>query len=255
MNHGKRRGIVTSIAILMFCLILMLLMLLKGSPFFYKTSEETKPTITTENEKVIPAEPYELYVSPIDFQALKNENADIYAWLDIPGSEISYPILQHPNDDSFYLRRGIDGKYDVNGSLFTEKQYNKLDFSDPVTIIYGHDMLNGAMFGRLQAYYSDQAFFSENEEVIIYLADRELHFTVFAAVPFDSRHILYNYNFSNPRTYKVFFEEILSIRAIGGNISENPNVNTDKQMLILSTCLKGNSNKRFLVCAQLSEVK
>ncbi len=255
MNHGKNRGMVTFITIFMVCLFWLLLMNLKDSLFFRKTGEVNTATITTDRESVTPKDSSEPYVSPIDFETLREENGDIYAWLDIPGTKISYPILQHSSDDSFYLRRGIDGKFNVNGSLFTESQYNKADFSDPVTIIYGHNMLNGNMFGRLQSYYSDKEFFSKNNKVIVYLPDREMHFTIFAAVPFDNWHILYNCNFSDTRAFNVFFNGILSIRAIGANFNENTSVEPDHQVLILSTCLKGNSNKRFLVCAKLYDGK
>ena len=72
-----------------------------------------------------------------------------------------------------------------------------------------------------------------------------------AAVPFEKWHILYNYDFSNSRTYRVFFDDIMSVRAIGANVDENASLEPEDKVIILSTCLKGNKDKRYLVCAKL----
>lgn len=203
-----------------------------------------------ESEPEVSAEPY---ISPIDFDALWGENEDIYAWLDIPGTEISYPILQHPEDDAYYLRRNAQGESDSNGVIYTEASYNGRDFSDPLTVIYGHNMNSGLMFGTLQKMYSSQKTLDEHSEIIIYLPDRELHYEVFAAVPFDNRHILYNYDLSDKRTFRLFFQEILSVRSLEAVFAEDAAIQSDEKALILSTCLTGNRSKRFLVCGKLSE--
>ena len=87
----------------------------------------------------------------------------------------------------------------------------------------------------------------------MYLPDREMHYTVFAAVPFDNRHILYNYDFMNQRTFRLFFNEILSVRTLDAVFAEDAAVLADDRVLILSTCLSANQNERFLVCGKLSE--
>ena len=203
-----------------------------------ETEPETKP---------------EPYVSPVDFEALWAENEDIYAWLDIPGTEISYPILQHPEDDSYYLRRNVKGESDSNGVIYTEASYSSRDFTDPVTVVYGHNMNSGLMFGTLQKTYSSQEALAEHSEVIVYLPDQELHYEVVAAVPFDNRHILYNYDLSDKRTFRLLFQEILSARGLETVIAEDAAIQSDEKALILSTCLTGNRNKRFLVCGKLTE--
>lgn len=195
----------------------------------------------------------EPYVSPIDFEMLRANNEDIYAWLDIPGTEISYPILQHSEDDAYYLRRNEQSENDSNGSIYTEASYNGRDFTDPLTVIYGHNMGSGKMFGTLQKDYSSQDELNNHSMIVIYLPDQELHYEVFAAVPFDKRHILYNYNFSDERTFRLFFQEILSVKSLDAVITENATIQSDERALILSTCLIGNRNMRFLVCGKLIE--
>ena len=208
---------------------------------------EKEPTEPVEQEEPEP------YVSPVDFESLHAINEDVYAWLSIPGTEISYPVLQHPEDDTYYLYRNLYGESDSNGAIYTEASYSNKDFTDPVTIIYGHNMRNGKMFGTLQNTYSSKEALEEFSEIIIYLPDRELHYTVFAAVPFDKRHILYNYDFTDQRTFRLFFQEILSVRALEAVFADDTTIQTDDRVLILSTCLIGNRDKRFLVCGKLSE--
>lgn len=95
-------------------------------------------------------------MSPVDFEELQKVNKDIYAWLEIPGTNVSYPILQHPTEDEYYLRRNYKGEDDKEGCLFTECSYNDGNMGDRMTVIYGHNMKNGEMFGSLQELYSGE---------------------------------------------------------------------------------------------------
>ena len=191
----------------------------------------------------------EPYDSPVDFISLKKRNPDIYAWLDIPGSEISLPVLRREGENDYYINRDLDGRYSARGSLYTQSYWNGNDFSDECTVIYGHAALSGAMFGTLQEFYSDPDNFRDHNELIIYMPNREIHYRVFAAVPYDNRHILDSFTFSFVGNYQLFIESVYSIKAIGANVDEDCEFNYTDRMLILSTCLRGNSNKRFLVCA------
>ena len=92
--------------------------------------------VTASGDETVADASEESYTSPIDFEKLWKESEDIYAWLDIPDTQISYPILQNEEDDTYYLRRNAKGESDVNGVLYTEATYNSKDFSDPLTVVY-----------------------------------------------------------------------------------------------------------------------
>ncbi len=188
------------------------------------------------------------YVSPVNFSALRRVNRDIYAWIEIADTDISYPVVNRAGDDSFYLTHNSLGKTDRKGALFTES-YNNLSFTDHVTVIYGHNTIDGSLFGTLQRDYSSPRFFKEHKKIMVYLPDGEYEYTVFAAVPYSNVHILYYYDFSRPRVFNVFFKNILSTRALEANIDRTVELDSSDDILILSTCLDGNSNKRFLVLA------
>ena len=245
MKKEKRRWIIG-------ILLLLLLLLLIGAFFLFFRKPKTEYFVRPEPTATsTPVETKKKYKSPVDFKALQKENADVYAWLDIPKTDISYPLFQHPTDDAYYLHRNIAKEYEFRGVLFTEATYNKRDFSDPLTIVYGHCMNNGDMFGTLQKEYGSNELLAEHSEIVVYLPDRELHYTVLAAAPYDNRHILYNYDFHNKRIFRLFFEDIFSSREIQAVFAKDHVVSPDDKTLILSTCLIGNRSKRFLVCGKL----
>ena len=104
--------------------------------------------------------------NPIDFASLRVENPDIYAWIYIPDTNVNYPVLQNPTDDSYYLKHDKDGNYSEAGAIYSQLA-NKTDFSDPVTVLYGHNMNSGGMFATLH-YFENKDFFDSHQDMYIY---------------------------------------------------------------------------------------
>ncbi len=190
------------------------------------------------------------YVSPIDFEEYQKKNKDVYAWIKIPGTKVDYPIVQNQANDEYYLTNSWEKKMDKGGAIFTEHAYNGTDFSDPVTILYGHRMNDDSMFGQLQKLYSSASGLKNYSEIIIYLPDEELHYTVFAALPYGDEHILYNYDFTRLADYESFYSTVFSASGLGVSLSSKDFEKGGNDVIILSTCYKGNPNKRYLVLAQ-----
>lgn len=202
--------------------------------------QDMQANLVIENE-----DPYE---SKIDFESLWEVNEDAYAWIQIPGTVIDYPILQSATEeDDYYLNTTIDGKKGYPGSIYTEK-YNSTAFTDPVTVVYGHDMLEGTMFTDLHK-YEDKAFFDSNPYIYIYLPDRTLKYQVFAAVSFDDRYILGNYNFTDIEDFQSYLDELKS--SIDGNVNLDVEVTQQSSILTLSTCIADAPEQRWLVNATL----
>ncbi len=186
-----------------------------------------------------------------EYRAVTN---DVYAMIRIPGTNIDYPVAQNPENDNLYLRHDVDGRFSPNGTLFTEHTYNSADFSDRVTVIYGHNMTDGEMFGNLQEYYSDEATFGRYGDIYITTEGKTLHYKVFAATPYVNTHILYHYNkFPTDESVDSFLNSVYSSREFGINIDEANKADSSDKILVLSTCLKGNYSKRFIVLAKLEE--
>lgn len=231
-----------------FAIVAAIYLLLTFRPWH---KEPPKPVLPDVSEPIQEVEP-EKYVSPIDFTALQEKNPDIFGWLDIPGTDTSYPLLQSQENDNFYMRHDAYGNYDSAGSLFCEHQYNRNDMTDPATVIYGHRQNDGSMFGALQQTFSNPESFASHRTIVVYLPDRELHYQVRAALPYDNRHILYQYDFHDTQSYSNFLYSIYNARALGINYADET-IETDDTLLILSTCLKGNRKNRFLVVAVLEQ--
>lgn len=84
----------------------------------------------------------------IDWETLKKEGKDIKAWLEIPSLDIRYPVVKGSDNDE-YLHHLPSGEYKYAGSIFMDCQ-NSDAFTDVNTIIYGHNMDSGAMFGKFR---------------------------------------------------------------------------------------------------------
>ena len=191
------------------------------------------------------------YQSPVDFESLRDVNGDIYAWLDVPGADISYPVVQSSYDDSYYLDHTSEKEYSYQGALFTEHMYNTKSFDDPVTIIYGHNLLNGRFFGNMQSFYSSADNFRSSDEMMIYLPEKELTYKLFATVIFDNRHILYTTDFTDENAFRYFFSAVSASKDLGNNIDRESFPEYGDRVLILSTCLNGDRSRRFLVMGKL----
>ena len=145
----------------------------------------------------------------IDFADLQeNVNPDIYAWIYIPDTQVDYPVLQHSTDNYYYLNYNLDGSKGYPGCIYTE-DYNEKDFSDPNTVIYGHNMKNGTMFAGLHK-FEDSEYFAEHPYVYIYTEERLYVYEIFAAYESGNEHILYNNDFTSEYVYSKYLEEIIS---------------------------------------------
>ena len=115
---------------------------------------------------------------PVDFDELQTMNPDIYAWIKIPGTDISYAVLQRDGDDDqeYYSKHSENGAYYSGGSIFSQS-YNRKDFSDPMTVLYGHNLRNGRMFAQLNG-FSDAEVFESHRYIYVYLPDRMLVYEI-----------------------------------------------------------------------------
>jgi sortase, SrtB family len=182
----------------------------------------------------------------IDFAELQTAvNPDIYAWIYIPDTLIDYPVLQHPTDNLYYLNYNLDGSRGYPGCIYTE-DYNAKDFSDPNTVIYGHNMKNGTMFAGLHK-FEDSAYFEEHPYVYIYTEEKLYVYEIFAAYESGNEHILYNNDFANEYVYSNYLEDIFAIRAMNSNIKEGAEVTAEDRIVTLSTCVANKSDRRYLV--------
>lgn len=88
-------------------------------------------------------------------------NPDLAGWLEIPNTNINYPVMHRPEDTDYYLYLNYHGAYDGRGCLYAREACDVSAPSDNITI-YGHRMIDGSMFGQLGKYVSKD-FWQENQ--------------------------------------------------------------------------------------------
>lgn len=187
-----------------------------------------------------------------DLQYVAGKNADIYAWITVPGTSIDYPIAQSTTNDSFYLTHDIEKEENIYGAIYTERISNK-DFMDPMTVVYGHNMRDGSMFGSLKN-FMDKTMFSENDTIVVSLMTGEkLTYKIVAAYKYPAEHLPSTFDCSTEEKAEEYFAKIPELTKLsGGNFREDPALKAP--IITLSTCTS-NEAYRFLVQGVLSERK
>ena len=188
--------------------------------------------------------------NPIDFDKLAEINSELYAWIRIPNTNIDYPIAQHAGaDQSFYLHHDMYQEPRFSGCIYSET-LNQMDFSDPVTVLYGRNMKNGSMFQNLHLFRNAE-FFEENEFIYIYTPDKIRIYQIFAVYPYDDRHILNSFDFTDEQVLEEYLKDCQNPRSMEALGRDDVEVSTDTPILTLSTCIGGRTEERLLVQAVL----
>lgn len=190
-------------------------------------------------------------VVPVDFTSLYAQNPDIYAWITIPGTSVDEPVLQSPEDGTYYLTHDAEKEENPSGAVFSET-YNKKDFSDVHTVLYGQSTETESPFGELQR-FGDEEFFSENRIISIFTPDDILQYQIFAAYLYDSRHLLQTYDCSDPAVFAAYIDQVLTQRNLYAQIDKDIEILPGDRILTLSTGHSKGSDYRFLVQGVLTE--
>ena len=209
-----------------------------------ETFDHYKNDATSTSSSALPA-------NPINFEEAKNDNENVCAWIQIPGIDtIDYPILRSSADmdDNYYLNHDIHKNQAFAGAIYIQKLNHK-DFSDSNTLIYGHDMLNGTMFGKLRK-FRDKEFFDNNREIYIYTPGHILKYEIISAFVYDDRHIMKAFDFSDPVDRQTFFDTCTNPKSMIKNVVEGAKLESDDKIITLSTCT-GNDAERYLVVGKL----
>jgi len=188
--------------------------------------------------------------SPLDEAREMTGNPDIVGFLFVEGTNITNVILQG-EDNYFYLHRDMYGNHNVNGSVFMDFR-NAANFTDPNTILYGHNMNNGTMFHNVR-YYMQQEFFQEHPLIKVFTDEKLFVYEIFSAFSTRVDHA-YRMDFDY---IQVQFEEDGDFGNLVDEMARRSVYYTgviasgDDRVLVLSTCTNVQRNTRYVVVARL----
>lgn len=210
--------------------------------------------VSENTEKPVPEYPFETpprysYPQGItveQLQSLKKRNKDFAFWLYIGDTTINYNVMQSADND-YYLKRNIDGKYADSGSLF-------LDFrNDPKTlrghtIVYGHNMNDGSMFGNLLKFYTggNDQYLKEHPYMYTYSEDGVGIWKIFSVYETTVDEYYIETNFASQELYYNFIKDLQNKSAFRTDVL----LKATDDVMTLSTCYKFNHvNGRLIVNA------
>lgn len=175
-----------------------------------------------------------------DLDSLRATNEEVVGWIAIPETELSYPVLQAENN-KYYLNHTWNNDQSSVGSIFMECQIspNMRSFN---TIIYGHKMRNGSMFGSLLN-YDDLDYWQEHPSVYLVMDNGVYRYDIFAAYEVGIREIVYRININSEKRRSDFIQFCLENSEIDTGIT--PTV--EDKVLTLSTCTGRGHSTRWVV--------
>ena len=135
-----------------------------------KTYDEAVGQFTEIPSKTSDEESDGTGVPEVDFDALLQVNSDVIGWIYIEDTDISYPLLCG-RDNQQYLFQSYEKKYLTAGSIYIDYRCSR-DFTDSRTVVYGHNMHNGSMFGKLDK-FTKESYMKKHPYVYILLPGGE----------------------------------------------------------------------------------
>lgn len=185
--------------------------------------------------------------------ALKAQNSDLLGWITIPDTRIDYPVA-HTVDNEYYLNHSFDRNYLRAGTIFADYRNQKNLSRNRNTVIYGHNMMSGAMFSCISDFFS-KSYFNENRYIYIYTEEG-----IYVYKTFSIRKIKVNKDvsyittyFANDEDYVTFLNKQKKDSAVK---VDDITLTAESKIITLSTCTNAhNDNERYSLQAVLVDIQ
>lgn len=202
-------------------------------------------------EVVVPAAP--VYAESgilYQYDAVYELNNDLAGWLYIEGADIDYPVMYTPRNEQYYLRKNFEKTYATGGCLFIGKTWSE---DSNQTIIYGHNMHDGSMFGHLHEYKSKE-YALEHSIIHFDTLHETREYEVVAAFygkvyKVDDTGVFRYYRYTDLSTEAKFNEFMKNVRR-AAIYDTGVDVQFGDRLLTLSTCSYYTNEGRFVVVAR-----
>lgn len=188
----------------------------------------------------------------IDYGALSGVNADFTAVLHVPALSITYPVVKS-KDNEEYLHRTFEGKANFAGSIFLDANA-KGSYDHKNTFIFGHNMKNGTMFGKLKYFLRDNQLANSNPYVFLCRPEGITRYRIFSYYLTTVESPIYN-DFEGDKGYDQYLSLIQRLSSYRNYPKDSIDFSQRPDIITLSTCSgPSGGNQRFIVQAALEEV-
>ena len=176
---------------------------------------------------------------------MKKLNPDVKAWIQVPKTNIDYPVVQG-QDDMEYINKNVYGEFELSGAIFLSC-LNKDDFSDPYNLVYGHNMKNGGMFADV-ADFTNKEYFETHQKGKLYLTDATRKIRFFACMKVTAADA----KIYHPDGYrKENLKDLLDYIQANAVQYRDVNVTDENSLIALSTCSEAETNGRVVLIGKL----
>lgn len=213
-----------------------------------ESEEDREVSAEGSSQSIDSAVPYKSRRAPVrvDFTALQSINPDISAWLYCKAIEFNHPIM-YSGDNEYYLDHLSDRSYNSAGSLFIDEK-NAPDFTDAFTVIYGHNMLNKSMFGKLPN-YTDPAYYQKAPDMYILMPEHSYLLELLARDTVIESSAVYSLIGTQAEAERL--EDLFPAET---RFRENTAFQDGDRYVLLSTCTYEAEGNRFVVLGRLIEL-
>lgn len=183
----------------------------------------------------------------VDFERLQKDNPQVVAWLCCPGTDIDYPVMQGEDND-FYLHHSYTGAEDQSGAIFVDAQCAP-GFADSNSVIYGHSMKDGSMFGGLEA-WKEQGYYEEHPVMWLLTPDASYRVRLFSGYTTSAYS----------ETYTIFrgpgsdLEAYLAGCLARSDFTAGEELPGDGRYVVLSTCAYDFDEARYVLHGRLEKI-
>lgn len=181
---------------------------------------------------------------PPDLAAIQAKLPNIQAWIRGEGAGIDYPVVQGENND-YYLEHLPNSTRNKMGSIFLDYR-NAADFSDQNSLIYGHHIKQGALFGALDKYKS-QGFYNAHPTMLLYTPEQNYTVELIAGYVADASKENLPLSFADEEAFKRYIKEIQRRSLFTSTVE----ISAEDRLLSLCTCSYELSDGRFILVGKL----
>ncbi|WP_248929231.1 class B sortase [Paenibacillus hamazuiensis] len=176
------------------------------------------------------------------FERLLAMNSEMIGWIHVDGTQVDYPVLQHKDND-YYLNRDATGKKSIYGSIFMDY---RLDIDQPQRnlVVYGHNMLDGSMFGSLLQ-FKNKDFFETYRNITFEIKGKRTDWDIFAVYTVDAREDTIDVSYENNQA----FLDALNRYRNKSFFSTEVIPQEDDEILTLVTCSNETDDTRLVMHA------